>query len=132
MSESTGEQRRIGLVGHCVPDSFVLKNAVRGYVPGAEVVRINDERALEAELSKGLDLLLVNRVLDGRFGSDSGVEVMRALAATGQVPAWMLISNYEDAQQQARVAGARPGFGKADVYSDAARANVVAAMEARV
>ena len=103
--------RQILLVGHCGFDSGSLKSLAESAVPGSSVARINDDATLHQRLADA-DLLLVNRVLDGRFASGSGVELIRALATQPDAPPMMLISNYEDAQQQAVDAGALPGFGK--------------------
>lgn len=60
-------------------------------------------------------LMLINRVLDGRLDADGGIDLIAQLAATDASPKMMLISNFADAQQQARQAGALPGFGKSEV-----------------
>ncbi len=82
---------RIVLVGHCGPDMFLLKTAVGRLVPGLEIETVNDRAQLD-DLDGGA-VLLVNRVLDGRFGNDSGVELIRDLAAGDDPPVMLLISN---------------------------------------
>ena len=60
----------------------------------------------------GIDLVLVNRVLDG--DGSSGLDVVDRIkgdAALRAVPV-MLVSNYPDSQRQAVEKGALPGFGK--------------------
>ena len=104
----------IALVGHCGPDAFALQSAVRGFVPGAEVHRINSQDELESMMA-GLALLLVNRVLDGRFDDESGIEYIRGLGE-GTPPA-MLITNFEEHMQESIAAGAVPGFGKQTMRS---------------
>lgn len=105
----------IALVGHCGFDSGSLSRFAKQAAPDAEVTRVNDQAALDA-LAKPTTLLLVNRVLDGRFeAGGSGVELIRALQGSDNAPPAMLISNYEDAQQEAEAAGALPGFGKSQV-----------------
>jgi hypothetical protein len=76
----------------------------------------DDADDLEAELSRA-SVLLVNRVLDGDFGTSSGIELIARLAKAENRPAMLLISNYPEAQQQAIAAGALPGFGKAELYN---------------
>ncbi len=44
----SGGAVRIVLVGHCMPDAYALRSAVRRTVPGATVVTANDSKALEA------------------------------------------------------------------------------------
>jgi ActR/RegA family two-component response regulator len=106
--------RKVVLVGHCGFDEGSLKRAVSAALPGIAVTSANDNKALAA--FDGADaLLLVNRVLDGRFGSDSGIDLIRELADRQHSPRMMLISNYTDAQAQAVEAGALPGFGKSDL-----------------
>ncbi|NNF41513.1 MAG: hypothetical protein HKN62_00415 [Phycisphaerales bacterium] len=102
------------LVGHCLADQFMLKNALRRLANGSPVRSINDRRTLDAALAER-PVLLVNRVLDGRFGTDSGIELIRELVAASPATA-ILISNFEEAQAEAVAAGAFEGFGKQDLY----------------
>lgn len=105
--------KTVALVGHCGPDMFALRSAIRSALPGAEVVSVEDEKSLAAT---GADLLLVNRVLDGRFEDESGLKLIERLAGGGS--AVMLVSNFPDAQAAAEQVGAVPGFGKSELYSD--------------
>jgi CheY-like chemotaxis protein len=64
-------------------------------------------------------LVLVNRQLDA--DGSPGVDVVKAIKsdadpALASVPV-MLVSNFADAQEAARAAGAEPGFGKAQLDS---------------
>jgi len=127
------EPTRIALVGHCGPDSYMLRSAVGRAVPGSEVVMVHSMRDARAEMGKAR-LLLINRVLDGEFPSDSGLEIIRELLgardetkASGRL---MLVSNHEDAQALAETAGAMRGFGKAAAGSSATAAMLRAAVEA--
>jgi len=104
------------LVGHCGADSYSLTHAIRSAVPGAAIVHAGDEKSC-AQAMEGDAVLLVNRVLDGRFTTDSGVELIANLAKAKPKFKIVLISNYADAQQAAVAAGARPGFGKSQVGS---------------
>jgi len=113
----TNRNRHIALVGHCGPDAFALRSAAGSLVPGAEVSMVTDEAGLRAALESA-DLLLINRVLDGAFGTDSGVELIRILAASEVGPALMLVSNYAEALAEAEAAGAMPGFGKREMYAE--------------
>lgn len=124
------ERLRVALVGHCVADSFLLKGVLGRVLPGAEVVRLNDERTAGAEAGNA-DVVLVNRVLDGDFAETSGAAFIRRLreGRTGR-PVAILVSNYADAQAAAQAAGAMPGFGKADCGSAAAAARLRSAAEA--
>jgi two-component system chemotaxis response regulator CheY len=64
---------------------------------------------------RSFDLVLVNRILDA--DGFSGLEVIGQLKADDdlrRVPV-MLVSNYEEAQQDAVARGALPGFGKSSL-----------------
>ena len=110
------DARSVILVGHCMPDKFMLRSAVKRLVPGSDIVTVNDEKKL-AKHASSQSVLLVNRVLDGRFDTRSGIELIESLAAADDPPVAILISNRPDAQEQAVAAGARPGFGKSDLYA---------------
>lgn len=103
------------LVGHCGPDAYMLRSAVRSALPNAEIEMVDDDATLSAKLDSA-DLVLVNRVLDGRFDSDDGIGLIAALAPT-KPARFLLVSNFADAQARAEAAGAKPGFGKADMRS---------------
>jgi len=104
------------LVGHCGPDSWMLKSKVQQVLPEAQLQMINDDQGLEPHLNDG-SLLLVNRVLDGSFKASDGIDLIRQNAAKESAPRMVLISNYPDAQSDAESAGAMPGFGKAELGS---------------
>ena len=113
------ETPRVILVGHCLPDRYLLSRAVRTAAEHAAIDHANTDDALEKALDKGPALLLVNRVLDGRFEAPDGLALITAYAGRG---ACMLISNFPEAQEAAQAAGALPGFGKREVGHDATRA----------
>lgn len=114
----------IALVGHCGFDSGSLSSFAKQVAPLAEVSRINDQVALD-KIAKPGTLLLVNRVLDGTFKTgDSGTELIRQMLEPDNAPAAMLISNYEDAQQEAIEAGALRGFGKSHIADTSTRERV--------
>jgi ActR/RegA family two-component response regulator len=107
----------IGLVGHCGPDAYMLRSAVKYAVPGADVKMLNDDESVLGAIEAGATLLLVNRVLDGGFEGSEGVELIRAFKASHPDVRTMLISNYADAQASAQAAGALEGFGKSEIGS---------------
>jgi hypothetical protein len=109
------ETRRVVLVGHCGPDMFMLKSAVGRAVPDAAIEAVNDDASLREVADPGA-VLLVNRVLDGAFEAADGIELIRAVTAQDDPPVAVLVSNLEDAQEEAVAAGARPGFGKSELY----------------
>jgi len=73
-------------------------------------------------LNFGDALLLVNRILEGRFDCSSGIELIESMKNSAGVK--MLISNLPDAQAEAEKAGAVKGFGKAKAYDPATLALV--------
>lgn len=109
--------QKIALVGHCGPDSHMLRSAVKFAVKGSEIAMITDDNALTALLSQGPALLLVNRQLDGNFDVYEGVDLIRRLHESHPDLPMMLISNFPESQQAAEAAGARPGFGKREIGS---------------
>ncbi|MEN0020733.1 MAG: hypothetical protein AAF747_07615 [Planctomycetota bacterium] len=100
------------LVGHCGPDSGSLRRAIESAVPHAELMPVNDDRALADAMEAGA-VLIVNRVLDGRFAFAHGLSIIKHATDAGVRS--MLVSNFADAQQQAEAAGALPGIGKASL-----------------
>lgn len=107
--------KRIVLVGHCGFDSGSLRSLAQQAAPHADVSMVNDDAGLQ-QVADSESLLLVNRVLDGRFSAGSGVALIDELAKSDAPPAMMLVSNYADAQEQAVAAGALQGFGKGEMY----------------
>lgn len=113
MTESDG--LKVVLVGHCGPDSHLLKRAVADAVQGAAIVMNTEEKSL---WNSSANLLLINRVLDGWYSDDSGLRLIAEAKKRG-VPA-LLISNYPEAQAAAVAAGGAPGFGKSEARTDKA------------
>lgn len=118
---------RILLVGHCRPDACALRSALSSLAPGARVEFVNDAATLAREATAA-DLLLINRVLDGEFDSDGGIELLRALDAAGDGPVLMLVSDRPEAQAEAQDAGAAPGFGKREMWAEETRRRIAGAL----
>lgn len=120
------------LVGHCGPDSWMLKAMVQRTLRNAQIKNAHSLEQIEREMDDR-PVLLINRVLDGDFGVSNGVDLIRELSSyQAHPPTMLLISNFEDAQRDAHSAGALPGFGKADTNSvDAAERLKAAADRAR-
>jgi two-component system chemotaxis response regulator CheY len=105
--------KRVLSVGQCGADHAAIARAL-GREFAAEVVAADTaDEALARLRQGGFALVLVNRVFDADGGA--GLDLVRRVKADGalQGVAVMLVSNYEDAQEQAVGAGAEPGFGKA-------------------
>ena len=107
--------KKVRLVGHCGPDSSYLRMSVRKAVPDAEILSVDDGAELAKILEKGVDLILFNRELGYGYDPDTGVEAVRALRPAFPHVKMMVVTNYDDVQRQAEVAGAQRGFGKKEL-----------------
>lgn len=125
-SEAESRLDKIVLVGHCGFDQTSLARAVASALPGLAVESAHNTAGLDQHAGPGA-LLLVNRVLDGRFGTSSGIDLIAKLARLDPAPRMMLISNFPDAQAQAVQVGALPGFGKNEVGTPDTAAKLQAA-----
>ena len=120
-----GQTPLVLLVGHCGFDSGGLSAAAERALPGARVERVNSQEALDAKRGEGV-VLLVNRVLDGRFDASDGIDLIQKEVARGGVRP-LLVSNYQESQQRAEEAGGLKGFGKGDVGTPTALERIRAA-----
>src|SRR4051794_3861010 len=85
---------------------------------GAEVgCADSGEEAIEQLNENKYDVVLVNRVLASDGGS--GLEVIREIKDSGANVPVMLVSDLDDAQEEAVALGAVRGFGKADLGEQA-------------
>lgn len=109
---------QILLVGHCVPDTYMLKSKVQQLFPDITVDTCKSDADLQSKAS-GKSLLLVNRVLDGMFDAEDGIALIAQHAKNGDAPKMMLISNFAESQEQAVNAGALHGFGKSELGAEA-------------
>jgi hypothetical protein len=107
-----------------------LKINVAKAMPAATVVAVHDQTELDAELAGGKSdsvLLLVNRVLEPGFATESGLELLAELHRGFPGVRMVLVSNYADAQEKAVATGARAGFGKKDLGTPKMRSLLEAA-----
>jgi two-component system chemotaxis response regulator CheY len=109
--------KRIVLVGHCGPDSSYLRMTISKAVKDATILMADDEVHLNNLVSDGVDLLLLNRVLDYGFSVELGTDLIRKLRQERPDLKLMLITNYPEVQAEAVGLGALPGFGKRDMGS---------------
>ena len=114
--QDTPDDVSVVLVGHCGPDTWMIRNAVERALPGVAVEMVTEQAQLASHLKPGR-VLLLNRQLDGVFDAGLGQELIAPALAGGAVP--LLVSNFEDAQQAAVAAGAHQGFGKSAVNDEA-------------
>ncbi len=102
---------RVLSIGQCAADHAAISRVLADQFQAA-VIPVDNEEQAALELRRApVSLVLVNRVFDqdGR----SGLEFIRRWKDKEPHIPIMLVSNYEDAQKEARQAGAVPGFGKA-------------------
>lgn len=122
--------RQVYLVGHCGADGFALHQAVKA--SAGERDDLNIRTAVDTDpnvQNAGPDtLLLINRQLGNVLSKRLGVELIQTLNQRDAPPRMMLISNYDDAQQQAIEAGALPGFGKSQLHRPETKAKLEAAL----
>lgn len=119
--------KRILLVGHCGVDGPRLQSEIGSFLNDADVVRINSATDLKRAVDEGAALLLVNREPLG-FQPKDGIDLIREIHAKHPDQKMMLVSDYEDAQEEAEQIGAMPGFGKRDIGSPKFEQTVRAAM----
>src|SRR4029453_17207761 len=98
--------KKVALVGHCGPDSSYLRMAVTQADRTVQVLAADDTGGLNAVLSKGGDLLVLNREMPYGFDDSEGVDLIRKLRAKHPGVKMMLVSNYPEAQSAAVAAGA--------------------------
>jgi two-component system, chemotaxis family, chemotaxis protein CheY len=110
-------KKRIVLVGHCGPDSSYLRMTIGRAVKNATVLMADDEAQLTRVVDEGVDLLLLNRVLDYGFSVDLGTELVKRLRQDHPNLKMMLVTNYPEIQAEAIRLGALPGFGKREMGS---------------
>jgi CheY-like chemotaxis protein len=103
--------------GNCGPDYNSIRKLVQSQFDAVVVQAHGLEDALETLAHRSVDLITVNRKLDRDYSD--GMEVIRAIKADPRFAAipMMLITNYEEHQQEAMAAGAVRGFGKLAVNS---------------
>jgi CheY-like chemotaxis protein len=117
-------------VGQCSYDhgriARYLEQSFGAQVRGASTF----DEALAALRSQRYNLVLVNRIndLDDAPGHDL-IRTLKTEAGLADVPV-MLVSNFRDAQEEAEALGALPGFGKAELMSEATRARLGAILGA--
>jgi len=110
-------KKKVLSLGQCAADHASIAGLLRRHFD-VQVDEADTFADAESQLSLGhYDLVLVNRVLD-RDGEEGLDFIARIKAQTDlhQLPV-MLVSNYQDAQDQAIARGALPGFGKSSLGS---------------
>jgi CheY-like chemotaxis protein len=112
-NEAIMSAKRVLSVGQCDADHGSISRAMQKAF-GVEVVGVDTAtEALEQLGEQSFALVLVNRIFD-QDGSP-GLDLIRQIKTTPRQVPVMLVSNYEDAQEEAIEAGALPGFGKSSL-----------------
>lgn len=127
MSDTTS--KRVGLVGHCSPDSSHLTMAVSTAVPGAKIIRVTDDSGVDQLLKEGVDLLLVNRKMEPGYAEAIGTDYIRRLREKHPDVKLMLISNFPDAIEESVKLGALQGFGKSELLTPATKQKLQEALK---
>lgn len=104
--------RKVLSVGQCEPDSAALKRFLDQHF-SVEIERAKlPADAIEKMKARGYDLVLINRKLDEDYSD--GVEILKTIKRDSALAATpvMIVSNHDDAQQEAVSHGGVYGFGK--------------------
>ena|SRR5258708_39942348 len=106
-------ERRVLSVGQCMADHGAIARTFAKHFAIEVISADNANEALSILQNGSVHLVLVNRVLD-EDGS-SGLALIRQIKTDEALQKFpvMLVSNYDEAQEQATALGALPGFGKA-------------------
>ncbi len=109
--------RRVLDVGSCGPDHDALSQLLQQHFDVTVVQAHGLQDALRLMRAAAFDLVTVNRVMD-RDGS-YGLEIIKAMKADPDLAGLpvMMITNFDQHQQQAQQAGAVPGFGKSSLFA---------------
>ena len=98
--------------GNCGPDYNSIRKLVQSQFDAVVLQTHGLQETLEVLAQRPVDLITVNRKLDRDYSD--GLEVIRGIKADprfASIPV-MLITNYEEHQQEAMAVGAVRGFGK--------------------
>jgi Response regulator containing a CheY-like receiver domain and an HTH DNA-binding domain len=111
------QQRKVLSVGQCDLDSASLARFLDRYFRVAIERAALPEEAMERLRVERFDLVLINRKLDADYSD--GREIVRSIKQDSELAETpvMLVSNHDEAQQEAVELGAEYGFGKLE-YAD--------------
>jgi len=110
--------RKVLDVGQCNADNSRISSLLQQHFE-VEVDRSHShDEAVKSALDTPYDLILINRVLDA--DSTAGMDILASLKtkpSTANTPV-MIVSNYQETQEEAVSRGAVEGFGKSELDSD--------------
>ena len=98
--------------GNCGPDFHSIRQFVTSHFDAVVVQTHGADDTMRLLRQRDVDLVTVNRKLDRDYSD--GMDVVKMIKADeqyGKIPV-MLVTNYEEHQQQAMDAGCVRGFGK--------------------
>ena len=110
--------KRVLDIGNCSHDYGLISGMLHKQF-AAEVVQCHGaEDGLDALRHGQFDLVLVNRKLDQDYSD--GIDIIQTIKADPQLAAIpvMMVTNYTEHQAVAVAAGALPGFGKRELYTE--------------
>jgi CheY-like chemotaxis protein len=110
--------KRVLDIGNCSHDHGLISGMLKKQF-AAEVVQCHgSEDGLDALRHGKFDLVLVNRQLDQDYSP--GLDIIQTIKADPQLSAIpvMMVTNYAEHQAVAVAAGALPGFGKRELYTE--------------
>jgi CheY-like chemotaxis protein len=116
--------KKVLSIGQCAADHGSIAWLVQNHFDAEVTAAATSADALGQLRRRSFHLILVNRILDA--DGSSGLHLIEELKSDEklkEVPV-MLVSNYEDAQQEAAARGAMPGFGKAALRQPATLATL--------
>ncbi len=116
-------------VGQCRPDHAAISHYLTSHFDANVLTADSALETNEILKNQEFDLILINRKLDADYSD--GMEILQNLCAdkaTADIPV-MLVSNFAEWQQKAVAAGARYGFGKAELNQPETRQRLSAILE---
>lgn len=111
--------RKILSIGQCGVDHAAISRLFRDEFGITTDAADSLDDAAEQLGTNDYALVLVNRILDA--DGSSGMAVLQGLISHHPTVPVMLVSNYQEAQQEAARYGAVEGFGKSSLYHERTR-----------
>jgi len=105
-------------VGNCGPDHAAIRSMLSSKFDVRVLQAHGSQDSLELLDSEAIDLVLINRKLDQDYSD--GLEILKLIKADpryASIPV-MLVTNYQEAQEEAVQWGALPGFGKLSLTAE--------------
>jgi CheY-like chemotaxis protein len=105
-------------VGNCGPDHAAIRSMLSSKFDVRVLQAHGSQDSLKLLASEAIDLVLINRKLDQDYSD--GLEILKLIKADSRyasIPV-MLVTNYQEAQEEAVQWGALPGFGKLSLTAE--------------